>query len=204
MRYRVSSRLLNCFLYACFVFFVLYSKNDNEITPNWYYWPLIFIYNFNDVRIFGLILTRTSRTCAVILLGWDLLSRICFQLVGFIMKTTIFALFARISDARFGGVYLTLLNSMNNFGRSWPSTVCLWLVDLLTIKSCVSDELEVGLTVTNSPRGGRWFHWPTIIEHCRRTIDNLRLITRIMFPSIFIEINMLLDCWWLLCRSHRM
>ena len=64
------------------------------------------------------------------------------------MKTTLYAFFTHISDPRFGGVYLTLLNSMNNFGRHWPSTICLWLVDLLTIKSCVSHQLAE--TVTQS------------------------------------------------------
>lgn len=52
------------------------------------------------------------------------------------MMMAVLSVFARISDPRFGGVYMTLLNSINNVGDSWSSTVCLWLVDWLTIQSC--------------------------------------------------------------------
>ena len=52
------------------------------------------------------------------------------------------AFFARVSDPRFGGVYLTLLNSVNNIGGSWPSTACLWLVEFLTIKSCHDSKVK--------------------------------------------------------------
>ena len=52
-------------------------------------------------------------------------------------------IFVRISDPRFGGVYMTLLNSINNVGMTWPSTMNLWLVNLLTIETCDADKMEV-------------------------------------------------------------
>lgn len=53
------------------------------------------------------------------------------------------ATLARISDPRFGGTYMTLLNSINNVGNFWPGTVCLWLMDHLTIRSCGIGKAEV-------------------------------------------------------------
>ncbi|CAO1342412.1 unnamed protein product [Diamesa tonsa] len=50
------------------------------------------------------------------------------------------AFFARISDPRFGGTYMTLLNTINNFGSKWASTLMLWLVDYLTWKTCSIDS----------------------------------------------------------------
>lgn len=44
---------------------------------------------------------------------------------------------ARISDPRIGGTYMTLLNTVQNLGGNWPSTLALWMVDFLSWKSCV-------------------------------------------------------------------
>lgn len=49
------------------------------------------------------------------------------------------AFFSRISDSRFGGTYMTLLNTIANLGFRWTSTVSLGMVDLLTFKECSSD-----------------------------------------------------------------
>ena len=57
----------------------------------------------------------------------------------------LFTFFAQISDPRFGGMYLTLLTSLNNMGRNWSCSVCLVLVDVLTLKSCLVDELKVSI-----------------------------------------------------------
>lgn len=49
------------------------------------------------------------------------------------------AFFAKISDPAIGGTYMTLLNTLNNIGGNWPSTVALWLVDVLSIRQCSTD-----------------------------------------------------------------
>ncbi|GIZ02467.1 acetyl-coenzyme A transporter 1 [Caerostris extrusa] len=46
------------------------------------------------------------------------------------------AFFAKVSDPAIGGTYMTLLNTISNLGGNWPSTLALWLVDPLTVKSC--------------------------------------------------------------------
>ncbi|XP_015905185.1 acetyl-coenzyme A transporter 1 [Parasteatoda tepidariorum] len=42
----------------------------------------------------------------------------------------------RVSDPAIGGTYMTILNTFLNLGRNWSSTVALWLVDVLTYKTC--------------------------------------------------------------------
>jgi len=44
---------------------------------------------------------------------------------------------AKISDPKVGGTYMTLLNTVANFGGNWPSTVALWLVDEISWATCV-------------------------------------------------------------------
>ncbi|KAJ8320988.1 hypothetical protein KUTeg_002575 [Tegillarca granosa] len=55
------------------------------------------------------------------------------------------AFHAKISDPSIGGTYMTLLNTLANLGGNWPSTVALWVVEGLTVKSC-----EGGVGTCNS------------------------------------------------------
>lgn len=63
------------------------------------------------------------------------------------MFVSAMAFFAKVSDPRSGGTYMTLLNTLSNLGGTWPSTVVLWFVDVLTFKkchnSCTGTETEV-------------------------------------------------------------
>jgi len=47
--------------------------------------------------------------------------------------------FSRISDPRFGGTYMTLLNTISNLGTTWTSTASLGMLDVLTISECSTD-----------------------------------------------------------------
>ncbi|XP_060877593.1 acetyl-coenzyme A transporter 1-like isoform X2 [Metopolophium dirhodum] len=53
-----------------------------------------------------------------------------------IMIVSILAFFSRISDSRFGGTYMTLLNTLSNFGGAWSSPVAIGMIDFLTFKQC--------------------------------------------------------------------
>uniref|UniRef100_U5EUI4 Putative acetyl-coa transporter n=1 Tax=Corethrella appendiculata TaxID=1370023 RepID=U5EUI4_9DIPT len=64
-----------------------------------------------------------------------------YQIALYSMFVAVMAFFARISDPAVGGTYMTLLNTLSNLGGNWPTTVILWLVDVLTWKKC-SIELE--------------------------------------------------------------
>ena len=47
------------------------------------------------------------------------------------------AFFTHISDKNIGGTYMTLLNTIANIGLHWPTTLTLYLIDLLSEKACV-------------------------------------------------------------------
>lgn len=46
------------------------------------------------------------------------------------------AFFAKVSDPRVGGTYMTLWNTVDTLGGTWPATLSLWMIDLLTWKDC--------------------------------------------------------------------
>lgn len=46
------------------------------------------------------------------------------------------AFFAKVSDPRVGGTYMTLWNTVDTLGGTWPATMSLWMIDLLTWKEC--------------------------------------------------------------------
>ncbi|CDJ56141.1 acetyl-CoA transporter, putative [Eimeria maxima] len=53
------------------------------------------------------------------------------------------AFFARVSDPRIGGSYMTFLNTIANIGSQWPRAVSLWLMDPLTIRDCTGVDTSV-------------------------------------------------------------
>jgi PAT family acetyl-CoA transporter-like MFS transporter 1 len=56
-----------------------------------------------------------------------------------IMIIATLAFFSRISDSRFGGTYMTLLNTLTNIGGAWTQSVSLGLVDLLSFNECTNN-----------------------------------------------------------------
>jgi MFS transporter, PAT family, solute carrier family 33 (acetyl-CoA transportor), member 1 len=52
------------------------------------------------------------------------------------------AFMARISDPLVGASYMTLLNTLSNLGGRWVKTFFLWLVDIITWKSCIIEEFS--------------------------------------------------------------
>jgi len=56
------------------------------------------------------------------------------------MVVSILAFFSRISDSRFGGTYMTLLNTLSNLGGAWSSPVAFGMIDFLTFKQCSLDH----------------------------------------------------------------
>jgi len=56
------------------------------------------------------------------------------------MFVTITAFFSRISDSRFGGTYMTLLNTLSHLGLAWSNSVAIGMIDFLTFKECSLDH----------------------------------------------------------------
>lgn len=65
-----------------------------------------------------------------------------YQVFLYAMFCAAMAFFAKVSDPRVGGTYMTLLNTLCNLGGNWPNTFFLWLVEIITWKSCVADGSE--------------------------------------------------------------
>lgn len=59
-----------------------------------------------------------------------------YQICLYCMFVAVMAFFAKISDPAVGGTYMTLLNTICNLGGNWPTSIVLWLVDVLTWKEC--------------------------------------------------------------------
>lgn len=58
----------------------------------------------------------------------------------YVMFVSVMAFFSRISDPRFGGTYMTLLNTIANLANAWTSTVALGMVDFFTVNECSVDS----------------------------------------------------------------
>lgn len=52
------------------------------------------------------------------------------------MSVATLAFFFRISDARFGGTYMALLNTVSNLGMVWSASIGLKVMDFLTFSKC--------------------------------------------------------------------
>jgi len=100
-----------------------------------------------------------------------------FYLVFFILfglntvvDTTCFlaaaAFFARISDEKFGGTYMTLLTALNNLGILSSSTAGLYLTNWFTFKKCKLDH-----TMFNSNSTLSAFNQTLLAEGASCTID---------------------------------
>lgn len=64
-----------------------------------------------------------------------------YQICLYCMFVAVMAFFAKISDPAVGGTYMTLLNTVCNLGGNWPTSIVLWLVDVLTWKQCNIDDV---------------------------------------------------------------
>lgn len=62
------------------------------------------------------------------------------ELLSNIMTITHLSFFIKISDPRFGGTYLTLLNTARSLSWVIPNTVILKMVDILTFNKCSNDD----------------------------------------------------------------
>lgn len=73
-----------------------------------------------------------------------------YQIFLYCMFVAVMAFFAKISDPSVGGTYMTLLNTICNLGGNWPTSIILWLVDVLTWKQCIIQNPTNNLEFTNN------------------------------------------------------
>lgn len=65
-----------------------------------------------------------------------LINAIMYSLAAFGMHVLLTAFFIKISDPAVGGTYMTMLNTIDNLGWTWPHTLTLWVVEYLTLRDC--------------------------------------------------------------------
>jgi len=56
------------------------------------------------------------------------------------MNLSLLSFYSRKSDSRFGGTYMTLLNTLLNLRGAWSSSVAIGMIDFLTFKECSLDH----------------------------------------------------------------
>lgn len=62
------------------------------------------------------------------------------------------AFLSRVSDSRYGGMYMTLFNAMIHIAVRWPLSLSLWLIEPLTIRTCTEDNLRVSIRLFTNNR----------------------------------------------------
>lgn len=77
-----------------------------------------------------------------------------YQVFLYSMFVASMAFFAKISDPAVGGTYMTLLNTLCNMGGNWPTSIILWLVDVLTWRQC-----QAGVASTYADPAVPQFRW---------------------------------------------
>eukprot|EP00297_Palpitomonas_bilix_P002662 CAMPEP_0113883738 /NCGR_PEP_ID=MMETSP0780_2-20120614/9790_1 /TAXON_ID=652834 /ORGANISM="Palpitomonas bilix" /LENGTH=622 /DNA_ID=CAMNT_0000871123 /DNA_START=378 /DNA_END=2246 /DNA_ORIENTATION=- /assembly_acc=CAM_ASM_000599 len=72
---------------------------------------------------------------------------VVYRAVSVSMFVIQMAFFAKVSDPRIGGTFMTLLNTFANLGGWWPNPLSLFMVDLFTSKQCVpSPSAAISIT----------------------------------------------------------
>lgn len=66
-----------------------------------------------------------------------------------LMFTALGSFYNRVSDARMGGAYLTMLNTIANLGITLPKIAVFSLMDLLSFSACMCAPLPLGFAVVH-------------------------------------------------------
>jgi len=116
----------------------------------------------------------------------------------------------KISDKSIGGTYLTLLNTISNFGGTWPKSPILFIVDWLTVSYCEDKDGNIlgrcstggaGASTCSSDLGGT----------CKTQIDGFYLVAGaclifgIFFSRVlkkkYVPLQKLKETTWLVSRT---
>lgn len=65
-----------------------------------------------------------------------MINDLIYMLFAMTMQFGMAAFFLKISDPTMGGTYVTLLNTIINWGSTWPYSLALWFVEYLTWRDC--------------------------------------------------------------------
>ena len=88
-------------------------------------------------------------------------SMVLHEAAGNLIFISFMTFFSKISDANIGGTYMTFLNTINNLGYIWPTSLALWLLPKLTMYAGTVHEVD-GYTVESLgciALGILWLRW---------------------------------------------
>lgn len=94
--------------------------------------------------------------------GMLLINYAIYQIFLYCMFVAVMAFFAKISDPSVGGTYMTLLNTICNLGGNWPTSLVLWMVDVLTSKRCYLND---GVVTSCASKENQEVHIIWLIYH---------------------------------------
>lgn len=121
------------------IYFAPYTAEENNILAPWHYWSMILVYNIHvvccKINVFSVSM-------------FIIYHQVFMQFTKHLMYVSVWAFLSRISDPRFGGMYIALFGAVSSIACRWPISICLWLVDMLTIQSCIEDEAKVSIFST--------------------------------------------------------
>jgi PAT family acetyl-CoA transporter-like MFS transporter 1 len=95
------------------------------------------------------------------------------QITVYSIFVSLMAFHASISDPSIGGSYMTLLNTITNLGGNWPSTTALWLVDKLTVQSCVERCTDPAKNLNSTVNVSSTQEGPSVGPVCKQECETL-------------------------------
>eukprot|EP01124_Arcella_intermedia_P021929 TRINITY_DN3159_c0_g1_i1.p1 TRINITY_DN3159_c0_g1~~TRINITY_DN3159_c0_g1_i1.p1 ORF type:complete len:525 (+),score=95.89 TRINITY_DN3159_c0_g1_i1:88-1575(+) len=108
----------------------------------------------------------------LILLSFSILETISSSII-FVSQGTFFA---RISDSRIGGTYLTLLNTITNFGGTWPHFFLFYFVDFFTKEDCLQKGTNIKIAYQCSAAAEQSSSCTMNGGYCSTTVDGFYVV----------------------------
>ncbi|CCC71453.1 hypothetical protein NCAS_0H01430 [Naumovozyma castellii] len=122
------------------------------------------------------------------------------HLLGSFMATVQFvgisSFHTRIADPILGGTYMTLLNTLSNFGGTWPRIFVMWLINYLTIYECKTPDTEKNIIFS----GGN-------MDVCTKGLNGEVIILRdgyYLTNAICVSIGLCLYVFYLKKKAHQL
>lgn len=131
----VMTTAIVCFVYVTPTIIKNHTDHDGVGIPLYYYIVLVLMHMMEKLPAFMMYICKFHGIFFMLQL-----TIIKFSINEFInlsfLYSAILAFVAKISDPLIGSTYVTLLSTLMNFGSVASHTLALWLVDLITWKSC--------------------------------------------------------------------
>lgn len=107
------------------------------------------------------------------------------ECAGTLIFISLMSFFSKISDPSIGGSYMTLLNTITNWGYKWPSVLILWLIPKLTQSHC---EISTTGTIVELEQHCHFHHGKACHDQGGKCVDALDGYTILTFCCLAVGI----------------